>query len=203
MSTDDDNSITIASEFSNSKVRKRFLTQMMPLQNLLIKHGLDAFFHHNHAPTAIFILNKEGQTVIVGIEEGERRYHDIDLIFCIFNPVSQMQYHVKVNQMKGVLRTLVRWGMLGENQIDEDDIDAAVQEGYIHCSGCLSPQTFMATHRFKQCAICHAREKAERLPRFQGFYCSKECQQRHWKEHKMLLHTACSSLTRHAPLLSP
>jgi hypothetical protein len=183
---DSDTKIECAEKFSNSKVKKRFLTQMIPLKSLLTVHGLGAFF----ALPTIFCITNRTNKIVVALEEGECRFGDNDLIFCIFDldEIHQPGYHVRANSMKGVIRTLVRWNVIGENEITDDEIDVTAELGHTHCACCGRRQTFMQSCRYKQCKICHDRDKREDFPGFNGFYCSKDCQKRNWATHKKQFH---------------
>lgn len=191
--------ITLAQHFQSSRVKKRFLKQMIPLQKLLKAHGMQAFFP---IPTLLHIINDQGQTIVVGLEDGERRFQDTEQIFCVFNADEMIletpAYYVRVNQMRGIIRTLVRWEMMGEHIIDESEIECAEMEGHMQCDGCGRKQVCMTMERFKQCRLCHDKEKTQIFPEYRGFYCGKECQREHWRVHKHIFHTGSSTcLTSH------
>ncbi len=174
--------IELAKCFSNSKVRKRFLKQMLPLRDLLEEYGLESRIVDK---TKLYIKGN-GKNVIVAHEEGERCYGEMDQIFCVCKLDTLMGYHVRANQSSGVIRTLVRWGVLDEDEIPDDRIQETNDQGSICCENCSNPQMFC--QRFKQCRLCHDMDRNEGEPGFNGFYCGKQCQIAHWSEHKRMFH---------------
>jgi hypothetical protein len=78
--------------------------------------------------------------------------------------------------------------MLQPNEISQREIREASFEAQIKCGACCEFQTD-DTHRFKRCALCSRKEKSQRLPDFNGFYCSKGCQASHWPTHRRRFHT--------------
>ena len=158
---------------------------MVPLQQLLRAHGIEACFP---IPTLLHITKKDC-LIVIGLEEGEHRYQDLDQIFCVCNPGDKgIDYHVRANQMKGVIRTLKRWQIIDDEEITDDEIELTAEKGYISCDGCQERQSFNAHNRFKQCKLCNENEKAQDFPHFKGFYCSKDCQNTHWGVHKQQFH---------------
>lgn len=168
--------IPFAKRFENSRVRKRFLSQMIPMCKLLIRYGMEVRF----AETLISI-EKQDLQFFVFLEEGERRYSELDMIFLVSD--ARRKGSVAANQMRGILRTLVRWGALTKDEIPSEEIDKAVDEARIKCAGCCRAQMF--GERFKQCRTCRDNDMAARLPEFKGFYCCMDCQRRDWTRHKV------------------
>lgn len=173
----------LAEQFPNSRTRKRFLSQILPLQKLLRMYGLGAKIVNK----TWFCIQKQELNVIVGLELGDRRFHDDDNIFVVCL-IRGIDYHVKANQLKGVIRTLVRWGLLGVDEIPEEMIEKTVEEGRIRCDSCEKPQLCIFSERFKQCKLCNTRERVEDEPGFNGFYCCKQCQVADWSKHRKLFH---------------
>ena len=177
-------SIELAKEFPNTRTRKRFLSQILPLQKLLRMYGLNAQIVNR----TWFYIKKQELNVVVGLKMGDCRFQNDDDIFCICLLERNVDYHVNANQLKGVIRTLVRWGLLRMNEIPEEMIEQTVEEGFIRCDSCDRAQLCRFSHRFKQCKLCNDRERVEDEPGFNGFYCCKECQVANWSEHKRLFH---------------
>ena len=173
----------LAQCFASSRVRKRFLKQMIPLRNLLKAYGLESFLVMGN--TMLHIKRHE-MGVVVALGAGECRYREMDPIFCVCPLHDTVDHIVRVNQLSGVIYILVRWGVLGENEILDDKVEQAEDEGQICCDNCKNQQ--MLRERFKQCKLCNDRERVENEPGFNGFYCSKQCQIAHWSEHKRMFH---------------
>jgi hypothetical protein len=185
--------IELAKSFPNSKVRKRFLKQMVPLHRLLDAHGFDcAFLVFSDSPTMLRI-SRNDQVMVVGLMDGDTSFKDTDLIFCVClvksvgKGVNGLDYIVRVNQLRGVIRTMWRWGVLGCDEIPEDNIDKAIEDARISCSACHGPQPCFG-ERFKQCKLCSETEKEQQIPDFRGYYCCSACQRSDWNQHKRAHH---------------
>jgi len=163
-----------ATHFENSKVRKRFLSQMIPLCSLLNRHGIVAELKKTNV-----LVEKDGRKVYVVLEKGETRYSETDLIFKV--ACEELNYLVEANQMRGVIRTLVRWGVLSQEDISEEEIEETSEQCRISCANCGMAQCM---NRFMQCKVCNERDKCSDFPCFRGFYCCKACQVEDWKRHK-------------------
>ena len=175
--------LELAKCFSNSKVRKRFLKQMLPLRDLLEECGLESRI----VDKAKLYIKGNGKNVVVALEEGERRYGEMDQIFCICELDNSIDYHVRANQSSGVIRTLVRWGVLDEDEISDCKIEETTERGVVSCDNCGCPQRY--SQRLKQCKLCHDNDKREDEPGFFGFYCCKKCQIAQWSVHKVMFHS--------------
>jgi hypothetical protein len=186
---DDDGSLELGRRFENSRVRKRFLTQMVPLRNLLREYGYESSI----VACAWLYIKRPGNAygAVVALQEGELRFGDRDAIFRVCCLDRSVKYHVNTNQIRGVLQTLVRWGLLGANEIPEETVKQTIEKGRIRCGHCGQAQISALNHRFKQCKLCKDTEKSEDAPAFNGFYCSKRCQVAHWQDHKKRFHCGC------------
>jgi len=173
----------LASKFETSKVKKRFLTQMAGLKHFLEGHGFDCQFPIN----TFLVIKKDGQQVSVGILNRERRHTDDEMIFRVVLK-GYDESHVAANQIRGVIRTLIRWGLM--SQITDEEMEDAVSHAAIRCAYCAVQQRcFGAGYaRFKQCRKCHEKDRGVDFPAYQGFYCCKECQVKDWKTHKSVCH---------------
>ena len=181
--------IVLSDSFRDTRVEKRFLTQMVALHLLLNKHGFRCGFLGKYGATMLKI-ERGGRGVVVGIREGERRFKDLDVIFHVCNLVEAegVDYTPTVNNLSGVVRTLRRWGILGPDEITDEEVCHASDQGTIKCDACDERQPFGSTVRFKQCSLCRERDKVTWIPRFRGFYCSVACQGAHWRAHKEEFH---------------
>ena len=164
---------------------------MVPLHKLLEAHGVEcAFLVFSGSPTMLRIRRK-GYTIIVGLKEGELGFGELDLIFCVSlveSPGDGLDYHVCANQLRGVIRTMWRWGVLGCDEIPEEDINAAMDDARIRCSACREPQPCLGG-RFKQCKLCNEEGKTQKFPLWTGFYCCSACQASDWDRHKRAHHS--------------
>ena len=177
----------LATFFTGSRTRKRFLKQTTALYHMLRSHGFDIFFDGEGDPT-IMGVEKGDQVMLIGIQEGERRFLDTDPIFCIQNGVQGTATEkVWASNLRCAAGLLVKWGMLAEGEVTEDEISEAAAGGRICCSGCLAQQPARGP-RFKQCGLCNARERKQRLPSFRGFYCGPVCQRSDWAAHRLSCH---------------
>jgi len=164
--------IPFSKRFENSRVRKRFLSQMIPMCGLLRRHGLEA-----DVANTLVRIRRDDRFAFVFLEEGEKRFADTETIFLV--GYSKRNYSVASNHMSGVLRTLMRWGFLADGEISEEEICNTVVSACIRCAGCGG-----MGKRFRQCKMCKDRDDATALPRFRGFYCGSDCQRRDWARHK-------------------
>jgi hypothetical protein len=89
--------------------------------------------------------------------------------------------------MREILVILTVWGLIGENEISKEKIYETVEEGRIRCVGCRLPQ--LHPNRFKQCKLCNERDRLMTVPKYTGFYCSKQCQHAHWPKHRAHFHS--------------
>jgi hypothetical protein len=182
------NFFNIAEQFPNSKIRKRFLQHTIPLRDLLSEYGFVAGFR---GPTLLH-LKRGNQEFAVVIKEGVEKTDTMGMIFtvCKINDES-INYHVVANQLSGVIRTMVRWGGLGADEIPEHMIDEALNRAHIQCDNCGQMQLcagITPDYKFKQCQLCKENTTVPDCA-VSGFYCSKECQREHWPVHKGLMHT--------------
>jgi hypothetical protein len=176
----------MAEAFHGTRLRKRFLSEMVPLQKLLVAHGVDAVFAPNGPPTCLLIARRDtGAKVIVGIPEGERRRLDTDPVFHMhrFDAAGKAIECGDVNQWRGVYTVLMQWHILGPDDIPEDALKQLGREAGIRCACCHRLQPYKAP-RFKQCRCCRDAERPQRFPAFNGFYCSEDCQATHWPLHR-------------------
>ena len=185
-----------ADEFVSHRVRKRFLTQMIPLRRLLIAHGFDVRFPSKGSPVTLSIQrNGENRLVFVGTQAGSVDFKEADMVFRMIRlqrveGSGDFQFpapSVRSNHLAGLLEALEHWGVLRPNEITKREILEASLEAKIKCGACCEVQTDK-THRFKQCALCSRKDKSQRLPDFNGFYCSKGCQASHWPTHRRRCH---------------
>jgi hypothetical protein len=175
----------IAEHFPNSKIRKRFFQQTVPLRDLLSEYGFVTGFP---APTCLILKRGDHEFGVVLKEEGVERIDQV-LTVCKINDES-LDYHVVANQLSGVIRTLVRWGGLGAGEIPEHKIGEALTRANIQCDNCgrrqpcavLTPES-----KFKQCRLCKENTTVPDCA-VSGFYCSKECQRVHWAVHREQMH---------------
>ena len=170
-------SIPVSNRFENSRVRKRFLSQMIPMCGLLRRHGVQA-----DVIDTLVRIRRDERLVFVFLRDGEKRFSDLDMIFLVGD--CNRSYSVAANQMCGVLRTLVRWGVLAHGEISEKEIYDTVDSACIRCAGCGELQKDLLGTRFKQCKVCRDRDDAMALPEFKGFYCCSDCQRSDWARHK-------------------
>ena len=186
--------VALAYSFERSRVKKRFLKQMIPLSRLLRRHGFDCEL--KGLPSADYptflVISKGVHTVMVGILRGECRFEDQDAIFCVRDDSEQTLAQaghrkevVLTNNLVGVLAILIKLDMLGNDEIPEDELDQVVEEGQIRCCCCQEQQPSTG-NRFKQCSTCADKDKARKIPHFSGFYCSAECQRTDWSRHKKM-----------------
>jgi len=168
--------IPVAKRFESSRVRKRFLSQIIPMTRLLSRYGFEITMTET-----LVSLKKSGLEFYVFVREGEQRYSRNDMIFLICDK-RESQYHVAANQMSGILRTLVRWGALAQDEIPPHEIEETLDAARIQCAGCGDTEPM--NQRFMQCKVCHERDRMHTLPEFKGFYCCVECQRRDWTRHK-------------------
>ena len=173
----------LASEFETSRVKKRFLTQMAGLKQYLEGHGFECQFIIN----TLLVIRKDGQQVAVGILTEERRHTDGEMIFRVMLEGND-ESHFAVNQIRGVIRTLIRWGLM--SQITEEEMEDVVSHAAIRCAYCTGQQRCygVGDARFKQCRTCHEKDRGVDFPSYQGFYCCKECQVKDWRTHKSMCH---------------
>jgi hypothetical protein len=181
--------VVLAESFRDTRVEKRFLTQMVALHLLLNKHGFDCRFEGRNGATRLTI-ERGGCAAVVGILNGERRFRDTDAIFSVNSLAGDggVDYTTAVNCLSRVVRALRRWGMLGPDEITDEEVCHASDQGTIKCDACDERQRYASTVRFKQCALCRVSDKAAWIPRFRGFYCSVACQGAHWRAHKEEFH---------------
>ena len=135
--------------------------------------------------TIVCICRGEMRAFVV-LREGEARFGALDMIFLVSG--CGQTYSVAANQMSGVIRTLVRWGMLSDGEIADEAICETSNSARIRCAGCGEPQNELSGERFRQCRVCKERDGAVELPDFKGFYCGGECQRKDWARHKVQDH---------------
>ena len=169
--------------FASSRVKKRFLKQVFVLGDLLREYGFMPKFVFEVA----FQVRRNGKGVVVMMRGDERRFEDDADIFVVCNLDRQCTENMSCRNMVEILNILVGWDLLGEDEIPQTQVTQAALAGRIRCDACDRPQK--APCRFKQCKLCHDREKLEIGPEYTGFYCGKECQIAHWSVHRKLFHS--------------
>jgi hypothetical protein len=169
--------------FPSSRVKKRFLTQVRPLVNLLHEYGFSARIVFE----AIIEITRQRTGVVVMMKVDERRFNDDADIFVVCNIDKRCTGNIACKNIQQILCTLARWGVIGEDEIPRETFVQVVEMACIRCDACDRSQK--APCRFKQCKLCHDREKLEDRPEYNGFYCGKECQIAHWAVHKKVFHS--------------
>ena len=182
------NYFQISEQFPNSKIRKRFFQHMIPLRDLLIEYGFHSGFP---SPTWLYLKRGDHEFAVV-IKEGVESLAYMGMLFTVCKIKDEsIDYYVVANQLSGVIRTLVRWGGLGADEIPEHKIDEALDRAHIQCDNCGQMQLcagITPDYKFKQCQLCKENTSVPDCA-VSGFYCSKECQRAHWPVHKGLMHT--------------
>ena len=168
-------SIKPATRFENSKVRRRFLTQIFPLARLLEKHGLCCAF----LMPSIFRITAQERQCMVFVEDGERRF-DLDaMIFVMAETHREGGLCMTCNQLSGVVRVLEKWGYLARGAVSEEDLGRTLFEACAACCHCG-----VRLQALKQCALSKQDDKELQFPAYEGFYCCKTCQTDHWAVHR-------------------
>ena len=185
-------SLDLAESFSSQKVKKRFLSVVIPLQKLLNTHGFSATFNDDGCDATKLFIVRGASGVLLGLMEGERRSHRTDLIFIIVDvSVSALNTRgcarTRTDSIVGIIRTMETWMILGVDEIPDAELKRSWERTLIRCCMCHVKE-YPDSIKFKQCRLCHDSERTQRLPAWVGFYCSSACQSADWKEHKQTFH---------------
>jgi hypothetical protein len=188
----------MATSFASSRVRKRFLKEMVPLGRLLGRHGFECSFPFDGGSPTLLCIERGGRLASVLIFHGERRYRAGEAIFILVEPCEgPAKELVGFDQFEGAIEVLLEWGMLSLGEITQAELEETRRECAIRCAGCQEEQRGDA--RFKQCGLCHERDASQWLAEYNGLYCNAMCQANHWAAHRRECHTTAAARSGSGP----